>query len=70
MLIKSIKFKLKYGGEIQVPHLRLGWRWSQVGDPKLRYKWAASKLLEMKSFMEKSKRFDDAPGVAGRKYES
>ena len=52
-------------------HLRLGWRWSQVGDPKLRYKWAASKLLEMKSFMEKSKRFDDdAPGAAGRKNES
>ena len=45
--------------------------WSQVGDPKLRYKRAASKLLEMKSSREKSKRFDDdAPGVAGRKYES
>ena len=40
-------------------HLRLGWRWSQYKDPVKRHRWVASQLVEMMSFMTKTKRFDD-----------
>ena len=40
-------------------HLRLGWRWTHYRDPEKRYLWVASKLNEMRSFLTKTKRFDD-----------
>ena len=40
-------------------HLRLGWRWSQVSDVSKRYRWGADHLLEMRTFLTKTKRFDD-----------
>ena len=40
-------------------HLRLGWRWSQVSCVEKRYRWVAEHLMEMKTFLSKTKRFDD-----------
>ena len=39
-------------------HLRLGWRWSQVSLVEKRYRWVATQLFEMKSFLAKTGRFD------------
>jgi hypothetical protein len=40
-------------------HLRLGWRWSQVSKVEKRYRWFAEHLLDIRSFIQKTKRFDD-----------
>ena len=40
-------------------HLRLGWRWSHVSRVEKRYRWVAEHLLDKRSFIKKTGRFED-----------
>ena len=39
-------------------HLRLGWRWSQVSQVEKRYRWVATHLSDMRTFLTKTGRFE------------